>query len=604
MDITTEATLTAQQTRKLIGKIALGQTNPTTGDLVGNTEKIIEFIREAKRQGDKIIVLPETAISGYCLGDTIEYEDFVRDNRTLLERIAKESVGIAVVIGFIDYNFSKINENGAFTKYNAAAVLNNGEIKGIVHKQNLPNYRYFDDKRYYSEGEQSKPIIVEVDGQSVKLGVLICEDLWDEHYKRKPVHDLAIQGADILISINASPFGLNKGKERSRLIQKAIAETGKPFVYLNTVGVADNGKNIIPFDGGSVVYDENGRIIAAAARFKEELKTVDLVNYSTLSELITPSPFLKEDEYWNALVLSLKDYMKKCGFTKVVVPVSGGIDSALALAICVAAIGAENVIAYNLPTVYNTETTKAIAAELCANLGVEMKTMPIQLIFNDMVTTFESFAHKITKGVTKENMQARIRGMLMMAESNDENRLLISCGNETEIALGYCTLYGDMSGGLSLIGDLNKVWIYRLSHYANRWFGKEVIPERTFKIRPSAELAEGQYDPFDYTVEAPLVDELSDRRRSPRQVIEMYKNKAFDTDEWSPDSEGKTVYDKFDLGRFSDLVYRRFANLRMSVHKRLQGAPIPAISDNCFGFDNREPIINKYTGRPLEKLTA
>ncbi len=572
-------------------RIALAQLNPTSGDINANTAKIIDAIAAASAQGADLLITPEMAIPGYCIGDLVEDAGFLAANEQALQRIAAAAATLTAIVGFIDHDPAARNDSGTILKHNAAAVVSGGRVVQRVHKSLLPNYRYFDDKRYFAPASRREPVDVAIGGQTVRLGVSICEDMWDEFYAVKPLPELVAKGAEVLVNINASPFYPAKRHERDALIRRHIAQLGKPFVYVNTAGAADNGKNIIPFDGESLVYAGDGRLLAVGRQFAEDLVIVDTDGPSR-----TLPAVVREREMYDALVMALRDYMHKTGFSRAIVAVSGGIDSALALAIAVDALGADNVSAFNMPSQFNTETTRSIAADLARTLGVHYGVIPIQDLADRMQRTFEQHAHPIARGFTRENLQARIRGILMMAESNDTGALLISCGNETEIALGYATLYGDMCGGISLIGDLSKIDVYRLARHVNDRHGAEKIPEAAFQIVPSAELAANQFDPFDYAVVAPLVGEMVERRRSPAELLTLFERRALDPDRFLPDKDGRTVYDKHTAETFTAVLADTAGRLRRSVYKRLQGPPIVVISERAFGFDLRETIINGWTG--------
>ena len=584
-------------------RVALAQLNPTSGDLAGNAAKILDAIAQAVARGADLVVTPEMCLPGYCIGDLIEDTAFVDANEAAMRSIAAACRGITAVIGFIDHDPAARNDHGTLRKYNAAAVVRDGSVLQRARKSLLPNYRYFDDKRFFTPGESRDPLTLELRGGARSVGVSICEDMWDEYYAVKPLPELAAKGASVLLNLNASPYYPGKRYTRERLIRAHIRALGLPIVYVNTVGAADNGKNIIPFDGESLVYDAEGRLIAIAPQFEEHLLVVDLPADARRAqgaldaavELPLP-PDDREREMYDALVMSLRDYMRKLSFTRAIVPVSGGIDSALAAAIAVDALGAGNVATFNLPSRHNTGTTRSIAARLAAALGVHYGIIPIQGIDECVRDTFETHAHPIAHGLTRENLHARIRGLLMMAESNDSGALLISCGNETEIALGYATLYGDMCGGLSLIGDLSKTDVYRLARHVNLRHGREIIPEDTFQIVPSAELADNQFDPFDYAVVAPIVGEFMERRTSPAELVRQFEKHELDPARFAPDNHGRTPYDKFTPESFRAVVFDAFRRMRRSVYKRLQGPPIVVVSERAFGFDLRETIINGWSG--------
>jgi NAD+ synthase (glutamine-hydrolysing) len=576
-------------------RIALAQLNPTSGDIDSNTARVLDAIAEASARGADLLVTSEMAIPGYCIGDLVEDAGFLAANERAMQEVAAAATSLTAIVGFIDHDPAARNDSGTILKHNAAAVLSRGRVLQRAHKSLLPNYRYFDDKRYFAPARERAPVDVVLGSQPTKLGVSICEDMWDEFYALKPLPELAAKGADLLVNINASPFYPGKRHERDALIRQHIARLGKPFVYVNTSGAADNGKNIIPFDGESLVYAADGRLLAMGGQFAEELLVVDLDLDGSAPALAVP-PVEREREIYDALVMALRDYMRKTGFTRAVVAVSGGIDSALALAIAVDALGPDRVSAFNMPSQFNTEATRSIAAELARALGVRYGVIPIQDLADHIQRVFEGHAHPIARGFTRENLQARIRGVLMMAESNDTGALLISCGNETEIALGYATLYGDMCGGISLIGDLSKIDVYRLARHVNARHGSQRIPEAAFTIVPSAELAANQFDPFDYAVVAPLVSEMVERRVSAADLLTLFERRALDPARFLPDADGRTVYDKHTAATFKAVLDDTAGRLRRSVYKRLQGPPIVAISERAFGFDLRETIINGWTG--------
>jgi NAD+ synthase (glutamine-hydrolysing) len=576
-------------------RVALAQINPTSADIDGNAAKIAAAIAAAAAQGAGLVVTPELALPGYCIGDLVEDTEFIEANERALQSLASATPGITAVVGFIDTDPGALNDHGTIRKYNAAAVIRDGRVLQRARKSLLPSYRYFDDKRYFTPGQNREPVDVGGGGPLSRVGVSICEDLWDEYYDVKPVPELAARGAGLILNLNASPFYPGKRRTRQRLIRRHIDRLHCPIVYVNTVGAADNGKNIIPFDGESLVYDGAGHLVAIGRQFEEDLVLVDLdpARRNPPLELPPPDP---EREMYAALVMSLRDYMRKTGFTRAVLGLSGGIDSALALAIAVDALGPERVTAFNLPSRYNTETTRSIAQRLASALGVKYTVVPIQEIDDQMRSVFEQHAHPIAQSLARENLHARIRGVLMMVESNDTGALLISCGNETEIALGYATLYGDMCGGMSLIGDLSKTDVYSLSRYVNRTHGREVIPEDAFAIKPSAELAAGQFDPFDYAVVAPIVGELVEHRTSADRLVRLFEQHALDPTRFGPDAEGRTPYDKYTPESFRAIVQDASRRMRRSVYKRLQGPPIVVVSERAFGFDLRETIINGWDG--------
>ncbi|HSR70033.1 MAG TPA: NAD(+) synthase [Acidobacteriota bacterium] len=579
-------------------KVSLAQINPKSGDLSGNTGIIRSAFEKARREGADLVATPELCLTGYCLDEKLlANRSFLKQNkRILLDELLPATQGIAAVVGFIDFDTARRGPDGCWIRYNAAAVMQDGKLLQIVHKRLLPSYRYFEDKRYFEAGRQADPVSIRVEGGEMTVGVLICEDIWDEGYEFKPSRLLCEKGARLLVVINASPFvastpGRQDGKRfrRRDLVRRQRECTGHPIVYVNTVGAGDNGKNLIMFDGSSRAYDSQGRLALAMPSFQKAQASVTFKD--GLAEPVEPPKFEREQEIFEALVLGVGDYCRKLGFERVIEPISGGIDSALGAVIACQAMGPENVKLYNLPTRFNSRATRDAAAELARNLGAEYKVLPIEEMYETVCRQFEEHAHPIQRSVTRENAQSRLRGLVMMMESNDSGALLLSNGNATEIALGYATLYGDMAGGLAVLGDLTKPDVYRVSHYVNRRFGREVIPNSILQAVPSAELAEGQSDPFEYDVVGPVVEDCVERTYSPGELVELFQKRELDPNQYPED-----VYDRYDAESFERLCRHLFGLLNRSVFKRLQGAPIIAVSDRAFGFDLRETLINGWEG--------
>jgi NAD+ synthetase len=359
---------------------------------------------------------------------------------------------------------------------------------------------------------------------------------------------------------------------------------------VNTVGIGDNGKNIIPFDGFSTAHDREGNLVANLPMFQS---AQDLVDFEDGKAAPIPVPdFDREGEIFHALAMGVRDYYDKVGiFTGVLEAVSGGIDSALGTAIAYEAVGPEVLTTYNLPSKFNSTETRDAARKLAENFGLEYKIIPIQAMVDQIISDFESHLRPLKHSITEENIQARVRGLVMMAESNDRGALLLTNGNESEIALGYATLYGDMVGGLAVIGDLPKPDVYRVARYVNRKYGVEKIPAEIFEIPASAELKEGQTDPFNYDVVGPIVSDFIERGSSPRDLVERFQQGELTGSKY-PDS----LYQEYDAQSFSRLVYDLYSGVNRSVYKRVQSAPIIVVSERAFGFDLRETIINGWTG--------
>ncbi|MBU7026417.1 MAG: NAD+ synthase [Theionarchaea archaeon] len=525
--------------------IAVAQMNVSVGDLEGNAQRIITSVRTFEKKAD-IVVFPELTTTGYPPLDLLFEREFLEKNKEMLLEIAK-NCAIPCIVGFVDVVNGKL--------CNAAALLCKG-ILGVQYKMLLPNYDVFDERRYFTPGKSQS--LFEVCGK--KVGIEICEDLWDHNYDVKPTATLQKMGADIIVNISASPYCVDKIQERLELAKTHIKGTNCAFVYCNLVG----GQDELVFDGSSFVM-KGDTLIKVGKSFEEDFFIVDLEKeYAKVNLHMS-----KTEELFKALVLGLKDYCRKTHFEKVVLGLSGGIDSSLVACIAVEAVGKENVVGVFMPSLYTSQESTEDAAALSENLGIALHTLPIDDIFDSYNQTLTPAFAGFERDTTEENIQARIRGNLLMAFSNKFGYLVLATGNKTEVALGYCTLYGDMSGGLSVIGDVSKMQVYELARYYNGIRGKEVIPERVFERPPSAELKETQVDPFNYAVVSPLVDLIIEERTSKEDLLNM----------------------GYDLHLIDDI----FKRIHKNEYKRKQAAPAIKVTKKAFGIGRRYPIANQFT---------
>ena len=530
-------------------KVALAQLNATVGDIDGNTEKTIEYIKTAREKGADLVIFPELTITGYPPKDLLLKPSFIKANKEALERIIGETEGIVVIVGFVD----AIGEN----IYNAAALIQNRRLIGVQHKMHLPNYDVFDEKRYFKPATEN--LVFELDG--LKLGINICEDIWVDN---GPTEVQAELGADFVVNISDSPFYAGKSKVRRELITRRAKENRIAIVYVNLVG----GQDDVVFDGRSYVFNKEGTLIAEGKQFEEDLVIADLD-----SAEIIPAKEDELKEIYGALVLGIRDYVRKNGFEKAVIGLSGGIDSALTAALAVEALGAQNVVGVSMPSAISSQSSKADAERLAENLGMEYTIVPIV----DTINAYAAMLSEEFKGtepdVTEENIQARIRGNILMALSNKFGYLVLSTGNKSELAVGYCTLYGDMSGGLAVISDVPKTTVYKLARYINAVKGKEIIPESIIIKEPSAELKEGQKDTDSlppYEILDQILHAYIEGDRSKEEIIEL----------------------GFDARVVSDVIWRVDHN----EYKRQQAPVGIKITPKAFGSGRRMPITNRYKG--------
>jgi len=525
-------------------KIALAQINPIVGDLEGNAKKIIEYIGKAKKQGAGLVVFPELAITGYPPEDLVLKPQFITDNISALKNIVKASKGIGVYVGFVD---KKGNDF-----FNAGAFIDNGKIVKIYHKNNLPNYGVFDEKRYFKEGKE--PAVVNFKG--VKIGLGICEDIWVE---KGPYKGEAKAGAKIILNINASPYHVGKIGEREKVLAKRAKATKAHIVYVNMVG----GQDELVFDGGSMIINSKGKLIASAPQYKEELLIFD-----EKGGKITPRLDQMSEIYY-ALMTGVRDYVEKNKFGGVIIGISGGIDSALTAVIACDALGSSRVHTIFMPSQYSAKQSLDDSISVTKNLGVKMDIIPIKDIFSQYLSTLAPNFRGKPANIAEENLQARIRGNILMALSNKFGWLVLNTGNKSETSTGYCTLYGDMAGGFSVLKDIPKTLIYKLVKWRNK--KKMVIPQSIIDRPPTAELKPNQKDQDTlppYEVLDPIIKAYVEDNSSVKQMI----------------AKG---FDKATVSKVVSMIDR-------SEYKRRQSAPGTRITHRAFGKDWRLPITNRY----------
>jgi len=553
-------------------RIALAQINPTVGDIRANAEKIIRFAADARRQGARLVVFPELAVTGYPPKDLLLKPQFVDDNvRAIREIAAKVDPEAEVVVGYAERNVAPVGR----PLHNAVAFLRGGKVVSRHFKTLLPTYDVFDESRYFEPGPVSETgNLVRVGDplDQVTAGLTICEDLWNDEkliprrlYHQNPIADLHAAGAQLLINASASPFVVNKHDFRVELFGSQVKHFGRPLVYVNQVG----GNDELVFDGNSCVFDSNGQVIANAKAFEEDLLVIDFANPVQSSRghgRQTPIQTIHD-----ALVLGLRDYVRKCGFKSVVLGLSGGIDSALTAALAVAALGKDKVVGVAMPSRFSSDHSVNDARQLALNLGIEFHLVPIKSIHDEYEKTLAPVFAGLPRDVTEENLQARVRGALLMAFSNKFNHLLLTTGNKSEVAVGYCTLYGDMCGGLAVISDVPKTTVYALASYVNERAGREVIPRNTITKPPSAELRPNQTDQ----------DSLP-----PYDVLDAILFRYVEEEK----GVGEIIAEGFEAGTVAKVVKL----IDRSEYKRRQMPPGLKVTSRAFGFGRRMPIAQNY----------
>ena len=539
-------------------KIGIAQINSIVGDLKWNADEILSKYKELVSLGADLVVTPELSITGYPPRDLLFKSKFIDDNLSVIENLSQSIGNIPIIVGCVEYN----TQDSGNPFQNTALVIQNNQIIGRATKSLLPSYDVFDEARYFqpSKGVQVQSIA------GKKFGITICEDIWSEDflpsklYVKDPAGELAKQGVDFLINLSASPFHIGKQKERHAMLSFLARRIETPVIYCNAVG----GNDELIFDGNSLAYSAEGELIAQGASFKDESILVD-----TESSKIAIKESDKLKEVYDALVLGLRDYVSKCGFKSALVGLSGGIDSALTAVIAESALGAENVFGVTMPSEFSSVGSVDDSLKLAENLGIGFQEVPITNSFSTIKEDLHEVFRDYEEDITEENMQARIRGIFLMSISNKKGHLLLTTGNKSELAVGYCTIYGDMCGGLAVISDLPKTLVYELSKWINR--NDEVIPWSTIEKEPSAELKPNQRDQ-DTLPDYELLD----------QILELYIDQYM-----SVSSIIGKGYDK-------DLVKWIASRVDMNEWKRWQSAPGLRVTSKAFGVGRRIPIAQRY----------
>jgi NAD+ synthetase len=543
-------------------RIALAQVNTTIGDMEGNAKKILEFVEKAMPLSPDLVVFPEMTLTSYPPRDLLEKRSFVQENLRKLEDLARCSGEIGIVCGFVDRNESGSGKG----LFNAAALLYRGKIVFRQYKSLLPTYDVFDETRYFEPARERS--VVQFEGTTI--GLTICEDVWNDKdfwrrrlYPIDPAEELIREGAQILVNISASPYSIGRLALRQKMLGGIAQKHRRFLVYVNQIG----GNDELLFDGASFAIDPEGRVVAQCRDFEE-----DMVIYDTEAGNGPMHPVSgNEESVFRALVMGTRDYTEKCGFQKAVLGLSGGIDSSLTAVVAAEALGKDNVVGVMMPSPYSSEGSLRDAKRLAENLGIAYRIIPITSVFKRYLDSLREAFEGREPDVTEENIQARIRGNLLMALSNKLGYLVLTTGNKSEVAVGYCTLYGDMAGGLAVISDVPKTLVYQLARYVNR--EKEIIPRGVIEKTPSAELRPGQRDE----------DTLP-----PYSVLDGIL-KAYVEDNLDPREIASLGYDL-------ELVREIIRKVDRSEYKRRQAVPGLRVTSKAFGMGRRLPIAQRYPG--------
>jgi NAD+ synthetase len=541
-------------------KIALAQINTTVGDLAGNEAKILAGAARAQSEGADLALFPELTITGYPPRDLLLKKDFIAGNLAVLQRLAAASGPAALLVGYVGENKNTPGRDVT----NEAALLQNGQIVATRVKSLLPTYDVFDEDRYFEPARNNAPLSI----ANQTCGVTICEDIWNDEdfwphrrYRANPVGDLLAARARYIFNISASPWNVGKEKLRAQMLASLARKSSRPVALCNLVG----GNDELVFDGGSMVFNAAGELIAKAKAFEEDFVVVEIES----SPPISPAPPPEEEYVYRALVLGLRDYFHKCGFKSAVLGLSGGIDSALVACLAVAALGADHVQGVSLPSQFSSQGSLDDARLLAKRLGLRYEVIPIQPCFEAVKQQVQPVFGRRPEDTTEENIQARLRGVILMALSNKFGSLLLTTGNKSELAVGYCTLYGDMCGGLAVISDVPKTMVYRLARWINR--DGELIPAASITKPPSAELRPGQTDQ-DSLPPYEILD----------AILEHYV------------VHGRSLAEIVPLGFAAETVKQVIRLIDVNEYKRRQAAPGLKVTSKAFGVGRRFPIAQRY----------
>lgn len=550
-------------------RIAIAQLNPIVGDIEGNAQRILETAQTAFNQGAELLLTPELSLCGYPPRDLLLNLGFVEKMSQQLQLLSQQlPEKLAVLVGFVEKNTSA-TVRGEKPLFNSIALVKSQEIKQIFTKRLLPTYDVFDEDRYFASGQESQ--YFQLTENKLKIGVTICEDVWNDEqfwgqrqYSVNPIADLANLGVDLIVNLSASPYSVGKQKLRESLLSHSATRYNLPIVYVNQVG----GNDDLIFDGDSVAFNRQGEVIYRAQAFTSSLELIEF-NQDLLPAVIHPLPVDEDEEIYQALVLGVRDYVQKCGFKRVIFGLSGGIDSSLVAAIASDALGKENVLAVMMPSPYSSDHSISDAVALVNNLGIKSEKLAIKAIMTAYDQLLEGLFAGTDFGIAEENLQSRIRGNLLMALSNKFGHLLLSTGNKSEMAVGYCTLYGDMNGGLAVIADVPKTRVYSLCRWLNRH--GEIIPLNVINKAPSAELKPNQKDQDSlppYEILDAILALLIDRHQSAEQIIAA--------------------------GFEPEIVQKVIKLVKNAEFKRKQAPPGLKISNRAFGTGWRMPIASRW----------